>query len=528
MKMEKFRQLGLSEEVLKILESMKIDTPTEIQEKTIPLALEGRDIIGASKTGSGKTLAFGSAIIEKIVPEKKVKAIILTPTRELAEQVSEAIKQFSKNNLKVLAVYGGVNIDMQIRKMRNVDVLVGTPGRVLDHLNRNTLQLNKVEILVLDEFDRMLDMGFVKDVGKIIDECPKKRQTMLFSATISPDVDYLAEKYTQDPVEVSVDSYVDHTKLEQIYYDVPDGLKFSLLVHLLKKEKSHLVMVFCSTRRNADFVVTNLNNLDMKAKAIHGGMEQKKRLRVLEEFNGKGGVGIIVCTDVAARGLDIKGVTHVYNYDLPRVSSDYIHRIGRTARAGKEGKAISILASRDYEFFSDIMNNEKVQIKELDLPYVKKVEIIRDTGRGTDSRRRNDSRGRDSSRGRNDSRGRIPQRRNDSRRDSVEMHDAVCKKCGKKCKVPFKPRTGVGVSCSDCFIPKDSNGRGNSRGRTQSRDSRGRDSSRGRSDSRGRNDSRDKSPRSNNSNSRRNDSRGKSPRGRTDSRRNDSQRGRRR
>ncbi len=506
--MEKFRQLGLSEEVLKILESMKIDTPTEIQEKTIPLALEGRDIIGASKTGSGKTLAFASAIIEKIVPEKKVKAIVLTPTRELAEQVADSIKQFSKNNLKVLAVYGGVNIDIQIRKMRNLDVLVGTPGRVLDHLNRNTLQLNKVEILVLDEFDRMLDMGFVKDVGKIIDACPKKRQTMLFSATISADVDYLAEKYTTDPVEVSVDSYVDHSKLEQVYYDVPDGLKFSLLVHLLEKEKSHLVMVFCSTRRNADFVVTNLNNLGINAKAIHGGMEQKKRIKVLTEFNGEGGVGIIVCTDVAARGLDIKGVTHVYNYDLPRISSDYIHRIGRTARAGQEGKAINILASRDYEFFSDIMNHEKVQIKELELPYVKKVEIVRDSGRGrrNDSRNRdssrgkNNSRGRDSSRGRNDSRNRSSSR-DSSRRSNVEMYDAVCKKCGKKCQVPFKPRTGVGVSCSECFIPKDSNIR-------RRNDSRSRDSGRGRTS--------------------RNDSREKSPRGRNDSRRNDSQRGRRR
>ena len=349
--MEKFRELGLSEEVLKTLKGMGIETPSEIQEKAIPFALEGRDILGASKTGSGKTLAFASAIIEKIVPTKEVKAIILTPTRELAEQVSMAIKQFSKDNLKVSAIYGGVNMENQIRHLRDTDVVVGTPGRILDHLQRATLQLNKVEMLVLDEFDRMLDMGFLKDVKRIIETCPKKRQTMLFSATLSADVDYLADKYTNNPIEISVDSYVDHTKLKQIYYDVPDGLKFSLLVHLLKKESSHLVMIFCSTRRNADFVVTNLNNIGVEAKAIHGGLEQKKRIRVLNEFHQNKGLNILVCTDVAARGLDIKNVTHVYNYDLPSVTTDYIHRIGRTARAGEEGKAINILASRDYEKF---------------------------------------------------------------------------------------------------------------------------------------------------------------------------------
>ncbi len=568
MKMEKFRKLGLSEEVLKTLASMKIDTPSEIQEKTIPLVLKGNDVIGASKTGSGKTLAFSSAIIERITPEKKVKALILTPTRELAEQVAAAIKQFSKDNLKVTAVYGGVNIDMQIRKMKGTDVLVGTPGRILDHLNRKTLQLNKVEMLILDEFDRMLDMGFIHDVDKIIGECPTKRQTMLFSATISADVDYISKKYMNNPEEVSVESFVDHSKLKQIYYDVPDGLKFSLLVHLLKEEDSHLVMVFCSTRRNADFVVTNLNNLGIDAKAIHGGMDQKKRIRVLKEFNGKGGVGIIVCTDVAARGLDIKGVSHVYNYDLPRDPTDYIHRIGRTARAGENGKAISILASRDYEFFSDIINHEKMKIDEMELPYVKKVEIIRDNGRRNMSNSRGRPNGMTRSRsGLDSARGRNPRERNQSRpprgndsrgRNDRQLFDAVCKKCGKKCKVPFKPTTGKGVSCSDCFVPKDSNERGrndsrgrnqsrgprdnnsNSRGRFQSRDSGRNDSrrndSRGRSDSRSRNQSssprrndsrgrnQSRGPRDNNSNSRgrfqsRDNSRRSDSRGRSDSQR---------
>ena len=447
--MEKFRKLGLSEEVLKTLKRMEIDTPSEIQEKAIPFALAGKDIVGASKTGSGKTLAFSSAIIERIVPTKKIKAIVLTPTRELAEQVGDAIRQFSKDNLKVTSVYGGMNIEIQTRKMSGTDVLVGTPGRIIDHMNRRTIDLKQVEILVLDEFDRMLDMGFSRDVGKIIAACPKKRQTMLFSATLSSDVDYLAEKYTNNPVEVSVESHVDHTKLKQVYYDVPDGLKFSLLVHLLREEDSHLVMVFCSTRRNADFVVKNLNNLGINAKAIHGGLEQKKRIRTLSEFHSDKKLNILVCTDVAARGLDIKGVTHVYNYDIPSVSSDYIHRIGRTARAGEKGKAINILASRDYEKFSDVLNRENVEIQELELPYLNKVEIV------NDSRARN-------RRGHKDS---------GLNRERIQLYDAVCMKCGKPCKVPFKPTQGKGVSCQDCFVPKDSNPRGrnksNSRNNTR-------------------------------------------------------------
>jgi ATP-dependent RNA helicase DeaD len=345
--MEEFRKLGLSEEVVKKLQKLKFEKPSEIQTKAIPFALDGKDIIGLSMTGSGKTLAFSSAIIENIKPERKVKAMVLTPTRELAEQVSKEIEKFSKGNLKITAVYGGVNIESQIRKMRGTDVLVGTPGRILDHINRKTLNLNNVEILVLDEFDRMFDMGFSRDVGRIIDACPKKRQTMLFSATFSVDVDYLARKYTHDPVEISVGSQVDPKKLEQFFYDVPDYLKFSLLVHLLKKEKAHLIMIFCSTKRNTDFVAANLNNLGINAKAIHGGINQNKRINVMKEFHSNSGFNILVCTDVAARGLDIKGVTHVYNYDLPIISKDYIHRIGRTARAGKEGKAVSILASRD-------------------------------------------------------------------------------------------------------------------------------------------------------------------------------------
>ena len=372
--MEKFTKLGLSKELTDVLEHSGFKEPTEIQEKAIPLALAGKDIIGESATGSGKTLVFASAIIENLEPNKGIQALILTPTRELAEQVATTIRNFSKDEaLNVLSVYGGVRIEPQIKKLFTTDVLVGTPGRILDHIERKTLRLDNINFLILDEVDRMLDMGFSRDVEKIISKCPEKRQTMLFSATISEDIAYLAQKYTKNLIEVFVESHVDPSKLKQIYYDVPDNKKFSLLVHLLKQEKNDFVLVFCSTRRNVDVVTNNLIRIGIKVKAIHGGLDQKKRLRILNEFKDEG-KGVLVCTDVAARGLDINAVSHIYNYDLPTESKDYLHRIGRTARAGKEGKAIILLASRDYEKFGILIRSEEFNINLEKLPW---LEIIR-------------------------------------------------------------------------------------------------------------------------------------------------------
>ncbi len=370
-----FEELGLSNELLDVIKQKGFTEPSEIQEKAIPLALAGKDIIGGSATGSGKTLAFGAPIIQNIRPTGNVQALILTPTRELAEQVASTIDEFSRNRkLFISAVYGGVGMEPQIRRLRNTDIVVGTPGRILDHLSRNTLNLNQVKFLVLDEVDRMFDMGFRRDVEKILKYCPTDRQTMLFSATISHDIDYLAKKHTRNAVEVAVKNQVDPTKLTQFYYDVPMNMKFSLLVHLLKGEQSDLVMVFSNTRRMVDFIVKNLERNGLNALAIHGGLTQNRRNQVLDEFHGKG-TKIMVCTDVAARGLDIKGVSHVYNYDIPPVSNDYIHRIGRTARAGKEGKAVSIISDRDYQDFKNVLNRENLKITPLDLPAFEQIKI---------------------------------------------------------------------------------------------------------------------------------------------------------
>ncbi|MEK6898417.1 MAG: DEAD/DEAH box helicase [Nanoarchaeota archaeon] len=373
--MKTFEELGISKDLLKVLNKEGFTEPTEIQEKTIPLALAGKDIVGGSATGSGKTHAFASPIVENLKPMKTVQALILTPTRELAEQVSKAIENFSgSNKLVVSAVYGGVSIEPQIRKLSVADVVVGTPGRILDHLEKRTLKLSEVKILVLDEVDKMFDMGFHRDVEKIISQCPKNRQTMMFSATISGDIDHLARKYTTNAVEISAKSYVDSSKLKQVYYDVDSKMKFSLLVHLLKKGGSNFGMVFCSTRRNADFIAHNLQKIGINAMAIHGGLVQSRRIAILKDFHQKR-IGILVCTDVAARGLDIKEVTHIYNYDIPPTAKEYTHRIGRTARAGKEGIAISLLSGRDYENFRNISKDSSLKIVKEEVPEFDKVEV---------------------------------------------------------------------------------------------------------------------------------------------------------
>lgn len=379
MKENEFEKLGLKHDIVERIRALRIETPTPIQQKAIPIALKGKDIIGGSATGSGKTLAFAAPIIQNLKPEGYVQALILTPTRELSEQVSNHIKKYAgEKGVKILAIYGGVNIENQIRKLYNADVIVGTPGRIIDHLKRRTLSLDKVKILVLDECDRMFDMGFYQDVEYIISKCPKERQTMMFSATVSADIDHFSKKHTHNAKIISVEQQVDPSKLKQKYYDVPDSLKFSLLVQLLKKESSRLVMVFCNTRSNADFVAKNLQKQGINAHVIHGGLDQKKRLKIIEEFHKKQ-INVLVCTDVAARGLDIKGVTHVYNYDIPKDSVEYIHRIGRTARAGREGEAINILASRDYDNFRKIMSKLSINmdIKAEKTPYIHQVKIIR-------------------------------------------------------------------------------------------------------------------------------------------------------
>ena len=350
----KFQEMKIDSKILDAIRDMKFENPTEIQEKTLPTALSGKDLIAQSMTGSGKTLAFAVPIIQSIEHDKGIQALIMAPTRELANQISQEFRKISKyKRINVTEVFGGVSIEPQIASLRRADVVVGTPGRILDHMERRTISFNNVKVLVLDEADRMLDMGFIDDIEDIIRALPKRRQTMMFSATIPDEVMRIVHRYMNQPERISAQRHVAKHLLKQYYYDIKGEYKISLVHHILEKEKPDLAIVFCGTRSTTDVVADNLQRLGIEAKAIHGGHVQSKRMRVLEGFH-EGRVHVLVATDVAARGLDIKNVTHVFNFDVPKTVDEYTHRIGRTARIGKEGKAISLLAKQDHESFRKI------------------------------------------------------------------------------------------------------------------------------------------------------------------------------
>jgi len=403
--MEKFRRLGISEGILSAIASLGFTEPSEIQEKAIPLVLQGRDVIGGSATGSGKTLVFGAGIVDKVRRGFGIQALVMTPTRELAEQVAKNIRFFSKNSgLRVKEIYGGVGMGPQISDLRYTDVVVGTPGRILDHLQRRTINLSRVKILVLDEADRMLDMGFIRDVESIIAHCPKERQTLLFSATISKEIAHIANRHMKNPVQVSVKSLVDPSQLYQAYYEPLTEEKFSLLAHLLRLEKNGVAMVFCNTRRNVDRLTKALHEQKIYALAVHGGLSQNQRSNTLQAFHEREAL-ILVCTDVAARGLDIPNVSHIYNFDIPSTPTEYIHRIGRTARAGKNGIAISFVCPGDRSEFKQILRKSKCTIERLNTP--KLSHIIPIDFKSNDDRKMNRNQG---------GRGRFGGRHNDNGR----------------------------------------------------------------------------------------------------------------
>ena len=381
-----FEKFGLSQELLTVIRESGFAEPTEIQSKSIPHIMEGKDVIGESATGSGKTLAFGCGIVEHVVSNGGLQALILTPTRELAEQVKESLRQLShKKHLNIMTIYGGVSIGPQIHGLSRADVVVATPGRLLDHLQRRTIDMSKIKLLVLDEADRMFDMGFMEDVERIIRACPAKRQTLCFSATISSGVKEIANHHMARPILVSAKKYVDPSKLKQVYYNIEKNMQLSLLVHLLQHEKSSLVMVFCNSRRTVDFVVKNLRINRINAIAIHGGLSQNKRTNTMRTFN-QGDVGVLVCTDVASRGLHIEDVSHIYNYEIPKDAKDYVHRIGRTARAGEEGKVINLLCDFDHDNFTRVLSEyREFIIEKMERPYIERVMAVQ-ADRGDDRR----------------------------------------------------------------------------------------------------------------------------------------------
>lgn len=376
-----FKDLNIIKPILNSIEESGYEKPTAIQEKSIPSILAGRDILGCAQTGTGKTAAFAIPILQRIIAEKKVdnerklKALIVAPTRELAIQIGENVTTYSKYlDIKSTVIFGGVNQSSQVRKIKSgVDVLIATPGRLIDLSNQRHVDLKNVKYFVLDEADRMLDMGMIHEVKRIISKLPKERQNLLFSATMPKEVMKLVNSILKNPVKVEVQpvsSTVDI--ISQGAYMVAKKNKKSLLVHLLKDESIKSVIVFSRTKHGANKIAKDLNNVGIEAAAIHGNKSQNQRQLALNNFK-EGSLRVLVATDIAARGIDVDELSHVINYDLPDVPETYVHRIGRTGRAGREGIAITLCDSEELEMFRRI---EKVIGKSIPVLAEEKFEII--------------------------------------------------------------------------------------------------------------------------------------------------------
>ena len=366
----KFEDFLLSKETMKSIAELGFEEPTPIQASAIPYIFKGLDIVGQAQTGTGKTAAFGIPIVEKFEKGKKPFAIILEPTRELAVQVAQEINRIGKyRNITVLPVYGGKSIDTQIKALkRGVDVIVGTPGRIIDHMNRKTISFSDIKIAVLDEADEMLNMGFIEDIETILKTTPPERQTVLFSATMPQAIMNIAKRYMRKPEKIRVDTKdVIVAKIKQVFYEVREGDKIHALSRLLDVEDPQLAIVFCHTKREVDDVAMKLDEMGYNANALHGDYTQARRDEVMTKFK-KGLLDVLVATDVAARGLDIQNVTHVFNYSIPQNTDSYIHRIGRTGRAGKSGMAITFVTPREYRHLKLIEKAAMTVINRKKLP----------------------------------------------------------------------------------------------------------------------------------------------------------------
>jgi len=373
----KFEELHLQDTLLKAIKKSGFTEPTPIQEKCIPVIKEGKDVVGQSLTGSGKTAAFGLPLLERMQPKKGVQALILTPTRELAQQVKDTLATFAAfTPIQITGIYGGVSMQPQVDALRRVEVIVATPGRMLDHTNRKTVNFANTHYVVLDEADKMLEMGFIEDVEEILKHLPKERQTLLFSATIPSEIQHLIRRHLKNPVMIKEKLHVDKSLLKQVYYGVKQHEKFSLLVHLLKNKTPGLAIVFCATRREVDILSKNLKMQKIHAMAVHGGLSQNKRSKAVDSLKSED-IQVLVATDVAARGLDIKNISHIYNYDSPKNASEYTHRIGRTARAGKSGEAVTLLSERDHDNFRNVLNDSSLIIKKEAIPEFERVQFSR-------------------------------------------------------------------------------------------------------------------------------------------------------
>jgi len=412
MQIQYFEDLPLSSEVMKGIEELGFSNLFPIQAQAIIPLLEGKDVIGQAQTGTGKTAAFGIPMVERLNPRiNGVQGLVLEPTRELAIQVADHISRFSRHSmLKVLPVYGGEPVQRQISALeRGVHIVVGTPGRIIDHLKRGTLNLVSTKIVVLDEADRMLDMGFIDDIEYILSKVPANRQTSLFSATIDQSVMNICHRYMKKPEKILVSKdEIALTQMNQYYMVVNPRNKSEILCNILDENHIEKAIVFCKTRKGTSMLANRLRERGYDAKPLHAGFTQTQRDFVSNSFR-KGKLKLLVATDVAARGLDIQGITHIINYDIPLDALVYFHRIGRTARMGREGTAITLVGYGEMTELNRIKTLTKTKIEELE--------------------------------------GGIRM----SYRESRETHKAICSDCGQECEVPFTPDPNRLVYCRDCW-----------------------------------------------------------------------------
>ena len=385
-----FNELNLSKEIINAVEELGFSEMTEIQQESIPLLMQGTDVVGRSNTGTGKTAAFGIPAVESITDadRKSVAVLILCPTRELAMQACEEIRKFAKYKriVKTSAVYGGASMERQIMELkRGANIVIGTPGRVMDHIRRRTLKLDKLRTVILDEADEMLNMGFREDIESILSEVPEERQTVLFSATMPPEILAITEKYQHEPVQIKIKSAQKTVEsIQQFYFMVAMGRKTDALKLLLAAYSPEAAMVFCNTKKMVDELTEELVKSGIHAAGLHGDMKQAQRTQVMNSFKSKA-TAVLVATDVAARGIDVSGIDAVFNYDIPQDNEYYIHRIGRTGRAGHDGAAYTLVTSRRQQYeLKDIARYTRAEITELPLPdksdiiAVRKEEIIKE------------------------------------------------------------------------------------------------------------------------------------------------------
>lgn len=374
--LEKFEQLMISEPVLRALNDMGFEEPTPIQQEAIPVAMSGKDMIGQAQTGTGKTAAFGLPVLERVDGSNRhVQVVILSPTRELAIQVAEELNKMAQyTDITALPIYGGQDINRQFRALKkHPQIIVATPGRLMDHMDRGSIKFEDVKIVVLDEADEMLNMGFVDDINKILGAIPEDHQTLLFSATMPKAIRELAETYLTEPTLIRMKpTQVTMDLIEQYYIEVQDRQKFDVLCRLFDLQAPELAIIFTRTKRRVDEVTEALKKRGYMAEGIHGDLSQQKRDSVIRQFR-EGTIDILVATDVAARGLDISGVSHVYNYDLPQDPESYTHRVGRTGRAGKAGEAYTFVIPREIEHLHAIERLTKRKIAKRRAPSLGEV-----------------------------------------------------------------------------------------------------------------------------------------------------------